>query len=468
MASQASPLSEKVSVKTKLAYGVGDLGPAIVTGVNGFLLNAFLLDVVGMRPALVGTIFLIAKLWDAVNDPVIGMLTDRTRSKWGRRRPWLLFAAIPFALFFLMAWLVPPLSEAGQFWYYLVVAILLDTGFTAVNVPYSALTPELTRDYDERTSLSAYRLSFSILGGVLAVFFHTQIAAAVGNAFLGNAVAAACWALVIVASNWITFFFTRERHAQPGSGEQQPVSRGLGFWEGLKIAFSNRSFVYVTVIYLLSWLAIQFVQNNLLLYVKYWIGAESAFGMMVLAVQFSAFLFLLLWTRVSAKIGKQNIYYLGMSIWVLVEVALFFVQRGQVTLVFILAVLAGVGVSIGYLVPWSMIPDVVEEDELKTGQRREGVYYGFFVFLQKLGISLGLAASNYILELTGYINQAPGGPLPAQPPAVLLALRIFVSLVPAAILLVSFAAVYRYPITRKRHAELRAEIDMRKVALPAD
>jgi len=468
MASQASPVSEKLNRKVKLAYGVGDLGPAIVTGVNGFLLNAFLLDVVGMRPALVGTIFLVAKLWDAVNDPVIGFLTDRTRSKWGRRRPWLLFASVPFALFFLMAWLVPPLTEAGRFWYYLVVAILLDTGFTAVNVPYSALTPELTRDYDERTSLSAYRLSFSILGGVLAVFFHTQIAAAAGNAHVGNAAAAACWALVIVASNWVTFFFTRERQAQPQPGEQQQEYRGPGFWDGLKIVFKNRSFVYVTLIYLLSWLAIQFVQNNLLLYVKYWIGAESAFGMMVLAVQFSAFLFLLMWTRVSARIGKQNIYYLGMSIWVMVEVALFFVQRGQVTVVFLLAVLAGVGVSIGYLVPWSMIPDVVEEDELNTGQRREGIFYGFFVFLQKLGISLGLAISNYVLELTGYVNQAAGGPLPVQPPAVLLSMRIFVSLVPAAILLVSFAAVYFYPITRKKHAEMRSEIASRRAALPAD
>ncbi len=154
--------SSKLSRATKLAYGVGDLGPAIVASVNGFFLNAFLLDVAGLRPGAVGIIFLIVKIWDSVNDPLIGSISDRTNTRWGRRRPWLLFGAIPFGLAFLLHWLVPPLGATGKFWYYLIVAILLDTGFTAVNVPYTALTAELTKDYDERTVLNTYRFSFSI------------------------------------------------------------------------------------------------------------------------------------------------------------------------------------------------------------------------------------------------------------------------------------------------------------------
>lgn len=464
MSLSSKPDSEKLSIGAKLAYGVGDLAPAIVSGVNGFLLNAFLLDVVGLHPALVGTIFLITKIWDAVNDPIIGALTDHTKSRWGRRRPWLLFAALPFGLLFIAQWLAPQWSEAAKFWYYLVVAFLLDGAYTAANVPYSAMTPELTHDYDERTSLSSYRLSFSIMGGVLAVFFHTQIVSAVGNPFLGNAIAATCWAVLIVGANWTTFFFTREKHYEEMVKEQaeHPEDKGPGFFGGLRIAFRNKAFVNVSMIYLMSWLAIQFVQNNLLLYVKYWIGAESSFGFLVLAVQFSAFIFLMIWAKISAKIGKQNIYYVGMSFWIVVEVILFFIQPGQITFLFIMAILAGAGVSIGYLVPWSMIPDVVEMDELETGQRREGIFYGFFVFLQKLGLSLGLAMSNYVFALTGYINQVPGGPIPVQPPAVLMAMRIFVSLAPAVVLLLSFVAVYKYPISREKHAEMRAELDRRK------
>jgi len=464
MSLSSKPDSEKLSVGAKLAYGVGDTAPAIVSGINGFLLNALLLDVVGLHPALVGTIFLVTKIWDAVNDPIVGALTDRTKSHWGRRRPWLLFAAVPFGLLFFAQWLVPQWSETGKFWYYLAVAFLLDGAYTAANVPYSAMTPELTHDYDERTSLSSYRLSFSIMGGVLAVFLHTQIVSAVGNPYTGNAVAAACWAILIVGANWITFFFTREKHYEElmKAQAENPDDKGPGFLEGLRIAFQNKAFVSVTLIYLLSWLAIQFVQNNLLLYVKYWIGAESSFGFLVLAVQFSAFIFLMIWAKISSKIGKQNIYYVGMSFWVVVEIILFFIQPGQITFLFIMAILAGAGVSIGYLVPWSMIPDVVEMDELETGQRREGIFYGFFVFLQKLGISLGLAMSNYVFALTGYINQVPGGALPVQPPAVLMALRIFVSLAPAVILLLSFVAVYKYPISRQKHAEMRAELELRK------
>jgi GPH family glycoside/pentoside/hexuronide:cation symporter len=450
--------TEKLSPLTKLAFGVGDLSAAIVAAINGFFLNAFLLDVAGLRPAAVGTIFLIVKAWDAINDPLMGTLSDRTQSRWGRRRPWLLFAAVPFGLLFFLQWLVPPLTDVGKFWYYLVVALLLDAAYTAVNVPYAALTPELTHDYDERTSLSSYRMSFSILGGVFAAFLHTVIVDAFvsspqqGQIYTGYMVSAAIWAVCIILPNLITFAFTREIHYQ----EERPAAPG--FVEGIRTAFQNRAFVLVTIIYLLSWLSVQFVQNNLLLYVKYWIGAESQFGTIVLAVQVSAFLFVLLWNQVSRSLGKQRTYYIGMTFWIGVCVALFFVRQGQITLLFVLAILAGGGVSISYLIPWSMLPDVIELDELKTGQRREGIFYGFFVFLQKLGLSLGVALSNFALEGAGYINHVPGQPVPNQPPAVLLALRLFVSAVPAVILLISFLAVRAYPITRERHAELRTEL----------
>jgi GPH family glycoside/pentoside/hexuronide:cation symporter len=458
MTALAKPRSEKLSPLSKLAFGAGDLGPAIVSGINGFFLNAFLLDVAGLRPAVAGTIFLIVKVWDAVNDPLMGTLSDRTRSRWGRRRPWLLFASVPFGILFFLQWLVPPVSGALKFWYYLIVALLLDTAFTAVNVPYAALTPELSHDYDERTSLSAYRMSFSILGSVTAEFLHTVIVGAFGpeQVYTGHMVSAAVWAVFITAPSIVTFAFTRETHYK----EDRPS--GPGFVEGLRIAFRNKAFITVTIIYLLSWLSVQFVQNNLILYVRYWIDAERLFGPLVVAVQVSGFLFIMLWNQVSRRIGKQNTYYVGMGFWIVVSIVLFFVQPGQVGLLFTLAILAGGGVSISYLIAWSMLPDVIELDELETGQRREGVFYGLFVFLQKLGMSLGMSISNYVLEATGYINQVPGQPPPSQPPSALLALRLFVSAVPAAILLSSFFAVRAYPITRERHAEIRAELSQRR------
>jgi len=131
--------SEKLSPLIKLAFGVGDLGPAIVSGINGFFLNAFLLDVAGLRPAMAGTIFLIVKIWDAVNDPLLGSLSDRTRTRWGRRRPWLLFGAVPFGLFFFVQWLVPPLGDVAKFWYYLIIAVLLALRLSVSAVPAGIL-----------------------------------------------------------------------------------------------------------------------------------------------------------------------------------------------------------------------------------------------------------------------------------------------------------------------------------------
>ncbi|MBK8901829.1 MAG: MFS transporter [Anaerolineaceae bacterium] len=446
----------KLSLGRKLAFGVGDLGPALVASIQGFFLNAFLLDIAGIRPAAAGVIFLIVKIWDSVNDPIIGRLTDRTNTRWGRRRPWLLFGAVPFGLAWFLQWLVPDLSDTGLFWYYLVVALLLDTGFTAVNVPYTALTPELSQDYDERTSLNSFRFSFSILGGLAALVVHSMLIGLFPSVTTGYAVSAAVMGGVIILSNFITFAYTAEHHFKDQTAENDP-----GFVEGVKIALRNRPFLYVVAIYLLSWLCIQFVQANMLLYVRYWLGGEERFIQLAFALQISAFIFLLFWSRVSQKWGKQKVYFVGMSFWIAVEIALFFVQPGQFYLLLVLAILAGVGVSVGYLIPWSMLPDVVELDELETGQRREGIYYGFFVFLQKLGISLGLALSNFILDAAGYINAEDLTNLPQQPTAVLTALRIFVSLVPAVILLISFPIVHRYPITREKHAEILAALAAR-------
>lgn len=449
--------TRKLTIGRKLAFGVGDLGPAIVTAVNGFFLNAFLLDVAGLRPSAAGIIFLLVKIWDSVNDPIIGALTDRTNTRWGRRRPWLLFGAIPFGLAFFLHWLVPDLSQTGKFWYYLFVALLLDIGFTAVNVPYTALTPELTQDYDERTSLNSYRFSFSILGGMLAAFLHGIIVTRFDNVLTGNAVAAAIWAFFIIGSNFITFAYTEEQFFQ----QERPPQPS--FFEGIRIAFSNKAFIYVTLIYLLSWLSIQFVQANLQLYGRYWLQiSDEQFTFIILAIQTSAFLFMMIWSPLSAKVGKQKVYYIGVTIWILTELYFYTIQPGQYIQVLIIAVIAGAGVSVGYLIPWSLLPDVIELDELETGQRREGIYYGFFVFLQKLGLSLGLAAANFALEAAGYINQEIGGPLPTQPDAVLQALRLFVTLVPAAILLISIPVVRAYPITREKHAEIKAALAKRQ------
>jgi GPH family glycoside/pentoside/hexuronide:cation symporter len=449
----------RLSVTTKLAYGAGDLGAAIVAAITGFFLNAFLLDVAGLRPGVVGIIFLVSTLWDAVTDPVVGNLSDRTRSRWGRRRPWLLFGAIPFGLAYFLHWLVPDMDANGLFIYYLVVALLLKTAFTVVNIPYTALTPELTPDYDERTRLTAYRFSFSILGGVAAVALHPILVGFGGDDVVaGHTISAGVWAVFIVLSAWVAFAGTRETH------REETTEAPTGFMQGIRIAFNTRPFLYVTGIYLLSWLTIQIIQVNLLLYVRYWIDAEDSFTILVLILQVTAFLFLSVWSWFSARYGKKRTYYAGAVIWMAALTAVFFIPQNTLTPMYFIVFFAGMGVSVAYLIPWSMLPDVIEYDELETGTRHEGVFYGFFVFLQKLGISLGLAVSNFLLEAAGYVNPETVGEAVTQPDSVLTVLRLFVSFLPVALLLLSLPLAYFYPITPTIFKDIQAKLAQKKGA----
>jgi len=225
----------------------------------------------------------------------------------------------------------------------------------------------------------------------------------------------------------------------------------------MKSAFTNKPFILVTILYSLSNLCVQFVQNNLILFTKYVVNAEPLFQYFLLTVMTSAVISLFIWDFLSRRWGKKNVYIIGVTFWIGVEIYLFFVRAEEIVLMFILCGFAGTGVGVAYLIPWSMLPDVIELDELKTGIRREGVFYSFFVLFQKIGLSLGLAISNYVLALTGYITPAPGEYVD-QPPEVLFALRILIGPAPALMLAFSLIAAYYYPITRSKHDQIRREL----------
>ena len=172
---------EKLNFTTKLAYGSGDMGPAITANILVFFLLYFFTNVAGLPAGLAGSILAIGKIGDAINDPIAGILSDRTRTRWGRRIPWMLWGTLPFGIFFFLQWIVPQFSNDPTvnswclFVYYIVIAILFNLAYTAVNLPYTALTPELTQDYNERTSLNSFRFAFSIGGSILSLILATFV-----------------------------------------------------------------------------------------------------------------------------------------------------------------------------------------------------------------------------------------------------------------------------------------------------
>ncbi len=466
----SAPDSEKLSFRTKLAYGLGDLGPAITANVQVFYLMYFFTNVAGLNAGLASVVLLIGKIWDAVNDPIVGVLSDRTKSPWGRRHPWMFWGAIPFGLSFLLQWLIPKFSnnpstnQWGLFWYYVLIAVVFNTFFTVVNLPYTALTPELTQDYHERTSLNSFRFSFSIAGSILSLVLALLIFNIKIDPVQQFLILAIVCTVLSVLPLYLCIWGTRQRVAITEARRNlQGIEEPIPISTQLKIAFSNRPFLFVIGIYLFSWLALQITATIVPYFVINWMQRPPGESSLVaLAVQGTALLMLFVWDAISHRYGKKVVYYLGMSLWIIAQAGLFFVQPGQVVLLYSLAILAGFGVSVAYLIPWSMMPDVIELDELQTGRRREGIFYGFMVLLQKVGLALGLLLVGQALEISGFVEQVAGQPTPNQPASALLAIRIAIGPLPMLSLLLGLVLAYFYPISREVHSEILLKLQERR------
>jgi GPH family glycoside/pentoside/hexuronide:cation symporter len=464
--------SEKLDFPTKLAYGAGDLGPAITSNIAIFFLLVFFTNVAGIPAGLAGSILMIGKIWDAVNDPFVGLLTDRTKSRrWGRRLPWLLYGAIPFGLFFFLQWIVPQFSNVPSnniwplFWYYVAIGVISQACFTVVNLPYTAMTPELTQDYDERTSLNSFRFTFSIGGSILSLVLSKVIFDHVADRQQQYIVLAAICTVISVLSLYWCVFGTRDRIlAFEAKRLEREESESISFLEQIKIAFTNKPFLYVIAIYLFSWLGVQITASIIPYFVIYCMKLkESDVPTLMIAVQGTALLMLFVWSYLSRRIGKKLVYFFGMILWIIAAAGLFFLQPNQIGLMYLMALMAGCGVSTAYLVPWSMMPDVIELDELQTGQRREGVFYGFMVLLQKFGLAFGLFLVGNSLQISGFKEAIPGQSiLPVQPDSALLAIRIAVGPIPTVCLILGLILTFFYPITREMHAEMLLKLEERR------
>jgi GPH family glycoside/pentoside/hexuronide:cation symporter len=455
-----------LDMKTKVGYGIGELSKEIPGSIQVFFLLFFFTDVVGVSPSLAGGVLLIGKIWDAVNDPIIGWLSDRTQSRWGRRFPWMLYGAAPLGLSFWMLWLTPPLASQWQlFAYYSGVLILFYTATTAIAIPHSTLAAELTQTYDERTQLVSFKSGFSIVSSILALVIAQIIFATVANVSLRYAILGAICAFIIISSVFICVWATADRYwqLQDIRPRVESVSH-YSIFQQLWIAFSLRPFLYVMGVYLCSWIGLQATAAILQFFVINWMGlTEHHFTRMVLVVQGTALLMMLFWSPLGQRVGKRAIYCWGIPLTIAAQVGLFFLQPGQINAMYGLGVLAGVGLSTAYLVPWSMLPDVIDLDELRTGQRREGIFCGLMVQLQKFGTAFSIFAVGRVLETAGYVTQSyDDTSVVTQPESALTAIRWLLGPIPATVLLTGVCFAALYPITRQVHTDILLKLRERR------
>jgi GPH family glycoside/pentoside/hexuronide:cation symporter len=448
-------MSERLSRRTKLFYGVGDLGFSLTGTIIGAYFAIFLTDVVHLRASVAAIAIFVGRSWDYVNDPLVGYVSDRTRTRWGRRRPFLLFGFLPFALGFTLLWWRPPLeSQLALGIYYAVAYILYEAAATFVYMPYFALTPELTLDYDERTSLTSYRMFFSILASLVAFTLPLLI---VGGFEPGNAgrvlIMGGTFGLASALPLLLTFAGTRER--QVYQQLEQP-----GLVDSLRAAVKNRPFVLSMAMFLLTWVAVKLLESTLLYFVKYCIERESQSDLIMFVIFAVAILALPLWNSASRRWNKRWAYVLGVAFWAVVQIAIVTLNPAtSLTLILVMCALAGIGVSAAHVIPFAIIPDAIEWDELQTGERHEGMFFGLVTLMQKIATSLALPLALLLLDATGYVANAT-----EQPASALLGIRVLAGPIPAVLLCAGILFVMLYPLDRQGHAEVRRALEERHAA----
>ncbi len=429
----------------------------------------FLTDVVGLPPALASFAALIGILWDAINDPIIGNISDHIRTRWGRRRPFLLIFSIPFGAAFVLLWWAPPWTTQLALMIHVTLAYMLaDTLQTLVVVPFLTLTPELTEDYDERTSLTTYRMLFNLLASLAAAAGAPEIVASFPTPQQGYLAMSATFGILGAIPFLAIFLITRERFATHPT-QPQPIIPAL------KAAWDNIPFRVATGLNLLNWVTFDLVALMLPYFIKYWIdngqdlqlkvpllGRLTTTSLVFFILLTTAILALPLWSHAAKHWGKRNAYIAGMSFWAIVQTAIITIMPGQHTYVLILALFAGISVSTAHVLPNALFPDTLEWDELRTGQRREGMYYGILNLTRKITGAIAIFLALQTLALFNYQTPPTDIATFQQSPQTLAAIRTLTGPAGAALLMGAITVAFFYPVSRERHARMRRLLARRR------
>jgi len=446
------PEKPPIGLSMKLTYAV----PALVLAVIGIpvyvYLPKFYTDSIGIDITVVGILLLVVRLFDAVTDPLVGYISDRTSTPFGRRRPYIAAGSIGLAL--SMYFLFNPLHlgiEAQSIWFG-VWLFSLFLFWTIVTVPYEALGPEITYDYHERTSLFSVRDGFLILGTLIAAA-SPAIASGIIE-LTGHTVTerlkffwiSALYAPLIIAGSWYCVWKIREEK------REIKMHSHVGFFRGLSTVVQNRPFLILLTAYTISAFGSNLPATLILYYVEYVLKADGA-ELFLMIYFITGVLFLPLWIRISRRIGKKNAWLLSMAVNTGAFIGVFFLGAGDIMAYGILVFLSGIGFGAGLAIPSSIQADVIDYDEMKSGKRREGRYIGLWSISKKLAAAFGVGIGLFLLGSYGY------EPNVTQSDDVIFMLRVLYALVPCICNIVAFGIAFFYPITEKRHLEIRRAIE---------
>lgn len=439
-----------ISRKTKIGFGAGEFSSSIFFTITSFWLMNFLTDEVRLSAALAGTALLVGKIWDAVIDPFIGHFSDHTRSRWGRRRPYLLFFSIPFGLAFVIMFTNPGIeTQTWKFVWALLAYVFFCTVYSFTNIPYNALLPEISQDYNERTNISGYKQTFAVIGTLLGAGAAIPLMAMFGGKTAGFIGMSAIFGLLAALSLIVTFFSVREPQVVT-----QP--KGENILKSLKDVFTNRPYLSLLAAWFVNSAAVAVMSSMLVYYYKYIFKDADSVTLAMIALLGVTIITIPFWVWLAKKVSKRTTYIIGMTV-TLLAVLLFAFSADRVGQSFALGfmAIAGFGFSSHYVLPWTMAPDTIEFAFARSGVRREGIYYSVWTFAIAVGGAFAAFLVGQVLNLFGYIPDA------VQTAQSILGIRLLIGPLPAALILLGNLALAFYPINQKRYAEIQAQIQQK-------
>jgi GPH family glycoside/pentoside/hexuronide:cation symporter len=393
-------------------------------------------------------------LWDALTDPFMGYIAERTRTKWGVYRPYLLFGNLPLALSFILLFWVPPFEGSMLFFFLLFTNLLHRTCFTLVSVPFSSLTPRITSDSQERTNLTGFRMMGAQTGTNLMALLAFPIIFWVGgeNESLGFVVLASLAGLTAMAIHAITFVTVKEPENDQGiervGGSLSEAASAIGkngpFW----LVFSATLIVGITTI---------FFGNNLIYYTKYALDLHEYQGTILFTSGIVAFLSIPIWWAISNKLGKKITWLISSSITLTALMVFYIYPITLLNELLVLVAFIGFGSGAGGILFWSMLPDTIEYGEVHTGVRSESSLYGFMTFAQKGSIAFAIIILGVVLDAIGFqANEI-------QSKNTIDDMKAIMTLIPSIGVAISLIIIYFYPIDAKMHKELLEQLKEERI-----
>ena len=464
----------KIGLSEKIGYGLGDMSSSMFWKLFGAYLMLFYTDVFGISAAVVGTMFAVTRVWDSFFDPVVGAFADRTSSRWGRFRPYLLFLAVPFGLIGVVTFLTPPFDNTGKIVYAYITYALMMMVYSAINVPYASLLGVMSPDPSHRNTLATYRMTFAYLGSFIALLLFMPLV----NAFGGGDVngPTRLWftapqfgwfmAVVVIAAICVVLFLacfalTKER-VEPIKHEKTSLKTDFRdlvhnkpWWILLGAGVSSLVFNSIR-------------DGATVYYFKYYVDETAVGNISILGLPFvlsgiylgvgqaANIVGVILAAPVSNRIGKRNTFISSMALATVLSVIFFWFNKDQLYLIFVFQILISICAGSIFPLLWSMYADCADYSELRTGNRATGLIFSSSSMSQKFGWAFGSAITGWMLAQFGFKANA------VQSAETIQGIKMFLSILPAVGALLSLVFIYFYPLSESKMKKITAELQEKR------